>query len=78
VRFLCVKAISDDAETKLPDFNRFTSASGTLNMPSFLAHVIVRPGSWGALLLLGINSKRAAQALASALPKCLQGAGLIS
>ena len=78
VRFLCVKAISDDADTRLPDFNRFTGASGTLKMPALIAHVILRPTSWRALMLLGINSKRAAEALAIEVPQCLRGAGLIS
>jgi adenosylhomocysteine nucleosidase len=78
VRFLSVKAISDDADTRLPDFNRFTNSAGTLKLPALLAHVIVRPGSWGALMLLGINSKRAAEALADEVPQCLRGAGLVS
>ncbi len=78
VRFLCVKAISDDAESRLPDFNRFTDASGQLRTTPLVAHVILRPVSWGPLILLGINSKRAAQALAHEVPKCLRGAGLIS
>jgi adenosylhomocysteine nucleosidase len=33
-------------------------------MPSFLAHVAIRPGVWGSLLELGKNSSVAARAIA--------------
>jgi hypothetical protein len=44
--------------------NPYIDERGQMKMAAFLAAVAVRPKSWGALMELGRNSARAAQALA--------------
>ena len=78
VRFLCLKAVSDNVDDDLPDFDRFAGRDGQLRMGAFVRHVILRPQYWRALKLLGMNSRLAANALATRVPECLRGAGLIS
>jgi adenosylhomocysteine nucleosidase len=60
----CFKAVSDAAETKLPEIDRFLSSEGQLSLPRFLAHVAVRPASWQGLVRLAKNSKQGSEALA--------------
>jgi adenosylhomocysteine nucleosidase len=64
IPFFCFKAVSDSQDAKLPDMNAFIDEQGQMQMPSFLAHVAVRPGVWGSLLELGKNSSVAARAIA--------------
>jgi adenosylhomocysteine nucleosidase len=64
VPFFCFKGVSDAADAELPDLNRFIDVQGQMQMPSFLAHVALRPRFWGSLLELGRNSAVAARALA--------------
>jgi adenosylhomocysteine nucleosidase len=64
VPFFCFKAVSDSQDAKLPDLNAFIDEQGQMQMPSFLAHVAIRPGVWGSLLELGKNSSVAARAIA--------------
>ncbi len=77
-RFLCVKAVSDDVDAELPDFNRFAGTDDQLRIAGLVGHVILRPRYWSALKLLAINSKRGAEGLAMRVPQCLRQAGLIS
>ncbi|WP_433964286.1 nucleoside phosphorylase [Tunturiibacter gelidiferens] len=67
IPFYCFKAVSDDADARLPDFNPFVAEDGRLKMLPFLAHVAVRPGSWSGLMKLGRHSSAAAKNLAEAL-----------
>ncbi len=75
--FLCVRAVSDNVDDDLPDFNGFIGPNGQLRMLPFLAHVLVRPGTWEPLAALGRNSRAAAEALAEALPRELRWARLV-
>ncbi len=68
----CIKAVSDDAEARLPDLNRFIDATGQLRFPSFLLHVALRPQSWGPLMALGSGSARASKALAGVVEEFLR------
>ncbi len=70
---LCLKAISDDLHELLPDFNLFIDARGHMRMAAFIAHVMVRPGYWGALIRLGRGSAKGAETLASAVLAFLTG-----
>lgn len=63
IPFYCFKGISDGANEKLPDFNRFINRSGQLRLPPFALHAAVHPLYWPALVRLGGNSKQAAEAL---------------
>jgi adenosylhomocysteine nucleosidase len=67
IPFYCFKAISDDANAKLPDMSPFIADSGQLRMGPFLLHVAVRPYLWNALIDLGRKSSEAARALADEL-----------
>ena len=60
---LCVKGVSDAVGADLPDLNPFIDATGQMRMPSFLAHVALRPRVWPSLLHLGRNSAHAADAM---------------
>lgn len=63
VPFLCCKGISDGSTDVLPDFSRFISRTGQMQMGAFLAHVAVRPRYWRNLARMGSNSQKAAVAL---------------
>jgi adenosylhomocysteine nucleosidase len=60
---LCIKGVSDALGADLADLNRFIDANGQMRMPSFLAHVALRPRVWPSLLHLGRNSAHAADAM---------------
>ncbi len=64
IPFYSFKAVSDEADAKLPDLNRFIRSTGTMKMPSFLAHVAIRPRTWQGLRQLGRYSAMASQHLA--------------
>jgi adenosylhomocysteine nucleosidase len=61
---ICFKAVSDGVDSNLPDLNPFIDVHGQLRMGAFLAHIAARPLAWPRLALLGVDSSRAAKALA--------------
>ena len=67
IPFYCVKGVSDGLHDRLPDFNRFISASGRFEMGRFALFAALRPIYWPALLRMGENSKRASQKIAESL-----------
>jgi adenosylhomocysteine nucleosidase len=77
IPFYCVKAVSDDADARLPNLNPFIANSGRLKMLPFLAHVAVRPRSWPGLMKLGRHSSAAAKNLAEALYDWLDESGSV-
>src|SRR5271170_1247928 len=77
IPFYCFKAVSDDAEARLPNLNPFIAESGRLKMLPFLAHVAVRPRSWSGLMKLGRHSSAAAKNLAEALYDWLDESGSV-
>jgi adenosylhomocysteine nucleosidase len=77
IPFYCFKAVSDDAQARLPDLNRFIAERGRLKMMPFLAHVAVRPSSWPGLMKLGRHSSAAAKNLAEALYEWLDPSGSV-
>jgi len=60
---LCVKGVSDAVGATLPDLNPFISRSGHLRTLSFLASIALQPRYWPALVHLGQNSARSAEAM---------------
>jgi adenosylhomocysteine nucleosidase len=64
IAFYCFKGISDGANDKLPDFNRFLGKNGQLRMPAFITYALLHPQYWAALKQLGEHSKAAASNLA--------------
>jgi adenosylhomocysteine nucleosidase len=77
IPFYCLKAVSDDADARLPNLNPFIAESGRLKMLPFLAHVAVRPRSWPSLMKLGRHSSAAAKNLAEALYEWLDPSGSV-
>jgi adenosylhomocysteine nucleosidase len=67
IPFYCIKGISDGLTDHLPDFNRFLSPSGQLQMPQLILFALIRPVFWPGLLRMGENSKKASQGIANAL-----------
>ncbi len=63
VPLLCIKGISDAAGANFPDLNPFIDDMGQMRMVAFLAHIAFRPQYWPALVHLGKNSARAADAM---------------
>ena len=64
IPFYCFKAVSDGLEERLPDFNRFISTSGQIQLTRFILYALFRPVYWPALLRMGENSKKASQSIA--------------
>jgi len=77
IRFYCVKAVSDGFREQLPDFNRFISATGQFRLLPFILFVILRPRYWPALVRMGENSKKAAQAIRESLFEIIDETGAI-
>jgi adenosylhomocysteine nucleosidase len=67
IPFHCIKGVSDGVDERLPDFNRFMSASGQFQTARFVLFAIMRPAFWPALVRMGENSKRASQSIAKLL-----------
>ncbi|MGE5111537.1 MAG: hypothetical protein ACM3JB_11805 [Acidobacteriaceae bacterium] len=63
VRFLAVKAVSDDARFAMPPLGRFIDDHGKFRTSRFVAYASVRPGMWAALGKLKRNTDQAANAL---------------
>ncbi len=71
IAFYCFKGVSDGANDKLPDFNRFLGKDGQLQMPAFVAYALLHPQYWTALRQLGKSSNAAASNLASLVAESL-------
>jgi adenosylhomocysteine nucleosidase len=77
IPFDCCKGVSDGVGDNLPDFNRFISPDGQLRMGRLLLFCILRPWYWPALIRMGENSNKAAQAIRGSLLEILDGSGAI-
>jgi adenosylhomocysteine nucleosidase len=69
--FFCVKAISDELDSRLPPMNRFVDESGRFQTGRFLAWTAARPQWWPATIRLARDSRRATRALCHWLGKNL-------
>jgi adenosylhomocysteine nucleosidase len=69
--FFCVKAISDELDSRLPPMNRFVDEAGRFQTGKFLSWGAVRPQWWAATIRLAKDSRRAAHALCGWLDKNL-------
>src|ERR1035437_1079637 len=67
IPFYCIKGISDGYSDQLPDFNRFISSAGQLQLARFIVFALLRPWHWLALARMGENSRKAAQSIAEPL-----------
>ena len=64
IPFYCIKGVSDGLDAKLPDFNRFLSPAGQLEIARLVRYATFRPWHWPALIQMGENSKKASQSIA--------------
>ncbi len=67
VRFMAVKAISDELDFPLLDFSEFTDPAGQLQRSHVAAYALIRPRLWPRLLRLEANCRRASRELCRAL-----------
>ncbi len=72
IPFYCIKGVSDSLTARLPDFNRFLSADGHLQLGRLALFAFLRPWYWPALIDMGENSKKAAQSIAESLHEFLR------
>jgi adenosylhomocysteine nucleosidase len=70
--FRTLRAVSDDADDRLPDLNAFTSKRGQFRQAAFAAFLITHPIWIPAAVRLGHNSGRAAREMARALRQVLE------
>jgi adenosylhomocysteine nucleosidase len=73
IPFYCIKGISDGLADRLPDFNRFISRTGQLQLARFTLFAIFRPIYWPSLLRMGENSRKASQSIGECLLDFLNG-----
>ena len=71
IPFYCIKGVSDPADAKLPDFNRFIDTAGQFQTPKFVLFALLQPWLWPALVRMGENSRRASQSIAERLHELL-------
>ena len=71
IPFYCIKGVSDAADAKLPDFNRFIDGQGQFQLPQFVLFALFQPWRWPALVRMGENSKKASQSIAERLHELL-------
>jgi adenosylhomocysteine nucleosidase len=77
IPFHCVKGVSDGFTDDLPDFNRFLSPQGQLQMSRLLLYVLPRPWIWHGLMRMGENSSKASQNIRNVLLENLDKSGAI-
>lgn len=75
IPFLCLKGVSDGFRERLPDLNRFLSPQGRFRLAHFVLFALFRPWCWPALLRMGENSTKAAQAIRASLLANLDPSG---
>lgn len=76
VRFMAVKAVSDESDFVLPQMNRYVSPEGKFRTAAFAAAMVVRPWMWAKTVRLARNSSRASRALCDWLERyCGSGLG---
>jgi adenosylhomocysteine nucleosidase len=69
VRFIAVKAVSDDLAFEMPEMNRYIGPNGEFHTARFAIHAALRPAIWPALARLKRNSDVAIQALCRTLAR---------
>lgn len=68
IRFMAVKAISDDRNFDMPELDRFVK-DGKFHTAAFVAHTVLQPRLWPRLVCLAKNSAKATKTLCDWLDK---------
>lgn len=63
IRWMAVKAISDEADFELPEMAQFINHRGEFRATAFVAFVAFRPWLWARVARLARNSSKASRAL---------------
>jgi adenosylhomocysteine nucleosidase len=71
VRFMAVKAISDDSNYAMPAFDRFLDGIGKFRAARFVIFAALRPWLWPKVIQLARNSAKASRALCLELDRYL-------
>jgi len=63
VRFMALKAISDESDFAMPAMDRFVDRDGRFLSGSFILFALFRPWLWQRVIQLAANSRKASRAL---------------
>jgi adenosylhomocysteine nucleosidase len=74
IRFMAVKAISDESNFVMPPMGRFVDREGQFRETGFAASVMVQPWLWLRVFRLARNSTKASRALCAELGRYIQDA----
>ncbi len=72
VRFMAVKAISDESSFAMPAMDRFVIADGQFQVGRFVVFAVLRPWLWLRVLRLARNSAKASMALCAELGRYIR------
>jgi adenosylhomocysteine nucleosidase len=75
VRFIAVKAISDESDFAMPPTERFVSPEGHFQTGQFLTFTAIRPWLWPKMIRLARNASHASRALCGWLEQYNRPAG---
>ena len=75
VRFMAVKAISDESDFAVPAVDRFVSTDGQFRTGRFAAFAAVRPWLWPQVIQLARNGAKASRALCAELDRSISEPG---
>jgi adenosylhomocysteine nucleosidase len=69
VRFMSIKAISDESGFAMPAMDRFVDRNGRFHTGSFVIFAALRPGLWPRVIQLARNGAKASRALCAELER---------
>jgi adenosylhomocysteine nucleosidase len=75
IRFIAIKAISDESDLVMPPLERFVGPEGQFQTGKFLAFAAIRPWLWPRMVRLAKNASRASRALCGWLEQYNRPAG---
>src|ERR1700730_10183707 len=74
VRFMAVKAISDESNFAMPAMDRFVDREGKFRSGRFVIYAALRPWLWRRVIQLAANSAKASKTLCTELNRYINGA----
>ncbi len=75
LKFVAIKAISDEANFEMPSCDRFVSSEGIFKTAQFALYIALRPWLWKTAIVLAKNSSIASRALCAAIAEYLKREG---
>jgi len=74
IRFMAVKAISDETDFAMPAMDRFVNQEGRFRTGGFVIYAALRPWLWRRVIQLAANSAKASKALCTELDRYINSA----